>query len=221
MIALSEHLRNHGYDPQVDQHTRIPGIWKKLRTLYNLDIIDDRENSFEYEEDSEDKYKEFKIPNDLNMEHEMFMRGKRPEAQTPSEVGSSPPRLFERSPSPRENRKRKRDLATKGEGTGSIADTDEVPTSPVAASSPAAKTTRSGRSTNRRARVEQESAVESKNTTADEDEGDDEEEVAEESQEEASDEEAEAPSQTKGASRSKPGPPARTATATRRGKRKR
>ncbi len=60
MIALSEHLRNHGYDPTVEQHTRIPGIWQKLRTLYNLDVIDERENSFDYDEP--DKFLDFKLP---------------------------------------------------------------------------------------------------------------------------------------------------------------
>src|ERR1700761_4984026 len=95
MIALSEHLRNHGYDPRVETHTRIPGIWQKLNTLYNMPIIDDRENSFEYEEEIQDKYHEFELPPD-EYAFDSWMRGKR---DTPSEAGSSPPRLG-RSPSP-------------------------------------------------------------------------------------------------------------------------
>lgn len=42
MIALSQHLRNHGFNPAKEPHTRIPGIWKKLRSLYNLEALDER-----------------------------------------------------------------------------------------------------------------------------------------------------------------------------------
>ncbi len=45
MIAISEHLKNHGYNgyalPQ-NAHTRIPGIWEKLSTLYELEVLDIR-----------------------------------------------------------------------------------------------------------------------------------------------------------------------------------
>ena len=46
MLSISEHLRNHGFDPDVEAHTRIPSIWAKLRTQYDLDIIDDRDNIY-------------------------------------------------------------------------------------------------------------------------------------------------------------------------------
>ena len=42
MIALSQHLRNHGFNPAKEPHTRIPGIWKKLGSLYNLEALDER-----------------------------------------------------------------------------------------------------------------------------------------------------------------------------------
>lgn len=42
MIAISEHLRNHGYTSPSDDHTRIPHIWKKLKSLYNLEALDER-----------------------------------------------------------------------------------------------------------------------------------------------------------------------------------
>ena len=45
MIAISQHLRNHGYTSQRDDHTRIPYIWEKLRHLYNLDALDERVRS--------------------------------------------------------------------------------------------------------------------------------------------------------------------------------
>ncbi|ESZ91626.1 hypothetical protein SBOR_7988 [Sclerotinia borealis F-4128] len=146
MIALSEHLRNHGYDPRVDQHTRIPGIWKKLRTCYNLDVIDDRENSFDYEDDTEDRFPEFTLPDDVYGEM-CFMRGKRT-AKEISEAPSSPPRLMETSepkdsPEPEiqgTTKKRKR-----GKERGSTVDTAETRTSPPTHSSPP-RSTRAGRS---------------------------------------------------------------------------
>ncbi len=80
MIAISEHLRNHGYDPTMEPHTRIPGIWQKLDTLYNMRVIDDRENSFEFEDP--EKFLEFELPKDLYgerkyTEYKVFERCKR------------------------------------------------------------------------------------------------------------------------------------------------
>ena len=203
MIALSEHLRNHGYDPRVHAHTRIPGIWAKLRSLYNMDIIDERENSFEYEDDVQDKYLEFRLP-DGDYEVELFMRGKR----TGSDAGSSPPRL-NRSPSPQVTRKRKRgDTVTKPRDSSVVDDTDEARTSP-ARSSPPKATTRSSRSTNRpmgRVQAESRSSRQpSKDTTMDE-EVDEEADDAEEDEEEVEDEEEGTPSPkaTKGKLRDAP-----------------
>ncbi|KAL2889629.1 Chromatin modification-related protein EAF7 [Ceratocystis lukuohia] len=60
MLSIHEHLRNHGFDPEIYPHIRIPHIWQKLRVFYNLDAIDEREN---FEEDSpEDRYHEFQLP---------------------------------------------------------------------------------------------------------------------------------------------------------------
>ncbi|KAI1470455.1 CT20-domain-containing protein [Daldinia caldariorum] len=71
MIAISEHLRNHGFDPDVETHTRIPCIWDKLRLFYNMDAIDERDNAFDYvrndgqdEEPPEQKYNYFDLPAD-------------------------------------------------------------------------------------------------------------------------------------------------------------
>ena len=45
MIAISEHLKTHGCNgyalPQT-AHTTIPGIWEKLGSLYNLEVLDFR-----------------------------------------------------------------------------------------------------------------------------------------------------------------------------------
>ena len=68
MISISEHLRNHGFDPDTDKHTRIPGIWTKLRQFFDMEMIDERDNSFDYltsaggDELPEDIYKDFDLP---------------------------------------------------------------------------------------------------------------------------------------------------------------
>ncbi|MCJ1234076.1 hypothetical protein MMC14_002034 [Varicellaria rhodocarpa] len=78
MIALSQYLRNHGYNPEKEVHTRIPGIWKKLGGLYNLQALDDREDSFgEINSDESDPSKEgffdFQLPSD-DFKSMMFAR---------------------------------------------------------------------------------------------------------------------------------------------------
>ncbi|KAJ5082495.1 hypothetical protein N7532_011538 [Penicillium argentinense] len=45
MIAIYEYLKSQGYAPANAEHMRIPGIWKKLGTLYNLEALDERENA--------------------------------------------------------------------------------------------------------------------------------------------------------------------------------
>ena len=42
MIAISEFMKSQGYAPPGAEHTRIPGIWKKLGTLYNLPGLEER-----------------------------------------------------------------------------------------------------------------------------------------------------------------------------------
>ncbi|KAI0799109.1 chromatin modification-related protein EAF7-domain-containing protein [Xylaria sp. FL0064] len=70
IIAISEHLRNHGFDPDVETHTRIPGIWTKLRQFFDMEMIDERDNSFDYvkslggDEAPEEIYKDFDLPPD-------------------------------------------------------------------------------------------------------------------------------------------------------------
>ena len=45
MIAISDYMKSQGYASPTEQHTRIPGIWKKLGTLYNLSALDERVSS--------------------------------------------------------------------------------------------------------------------------------------------------------------------------------
>jgi MRG-binding protein len=178
MVALSEHLRNHGYDTRNHPHTRIPGIWEKLGTLYNLEVIDERENSFDYgEEDAvEEKYLEFSLP-DEDYGEMMWIQGMVKE--TTSEADSSPPQLNEPS------KKRKRGDLSGRTRASTVDDTDEPRTSP--APSPAVKAGRGvkkGRKSTSRARQA------SKDTTVDEtDEQVEDEDVEDEEEEEEEEEE--------------------------------
>lgn len=202
MIAISEHLRNHGFDPDIYQHTRIPYIWQKLRTYYNLEVIDERENFDDDELD--DRYMEFSLPNDQFLEM-MLQRA----IADPSEAPTSPAEL-ELSPppsSPPPTKRRKRgDTVSKTPGA-SVEDTKES----TDAQSPAPKATRGSRGRKRAAsqpkvekpekqeKIEKADKVEKAETTEEEDEEDEEEESEsgeeeeEEEEEEESAEENEAP----------------------------
>lgn len=166
MIALSEHLRNHGYDPKVEAHTRIPGIWEKLGTLYNLEVIDERENSFDYADGDmiEKKYLEFSLP-DEDFSDMMWMKG-----IAPSNANSSPSRLNEAPdlPEPSKKRKRAETVTTNEARASTIDDTDEPKSSP--APSLAAKSGRPpkrGKRSSRRLKGESNDRHASKDTTVD------------------------------------------------------
>ena len=215
MIALSEYLRNHGYD---EKHTRIPGIWEKLKTMYNMEMIDEREDTFddEGEEGDEDTppFVDFELPEE-EYGLETFMRGKR----SPSEAPSSPPRL-ERSSSPPPTMRRKRGEAASHPKTraSTVEDTDEARTSPPA------KTTRAGRSSTRsqvRAKRGSTSRAPSKDTTMDEDEGAEETEETAEEEEEAAEEKSASPRPARGGSKAKADAATRNANPSRKSKRKR
>ena len=45
MLAIAEYMKSQGYAPADEEHTRIPGIWKKLGSLYNLPALDERVGS--------------------------------------------------------------------------------------------------------------------------------------------------------------------------------
>ncbi|KAM0431807.1 hypothetical protein ACHAPT_005057 [Fusarium lateritium] len=132
MIAISEHLRNHGFDPDFYPHTRIPYIWQKLRTYYNLEVIDEREN-FD-EDESEDRYVEFSLPR-AQFFDAMMQRAH----ADPSEAPTSPAQL-DLSPPPSSPAKKRKRGDTKTRGT-SVEDTEEGTDAP----SPAPKTKRGSR----------------------------------------------------------------------------
>ncbi|KAI0828450.1 CT20-domain-containing protein [Hypoxylon sp. FL0890] len=207
MIAISEHLRNHGFDPDVETHTRIPSIWDKLRLFYNMDAIDERDNSFDYvkgegegqeEEPPEQKYNDFELPPDEF--HDMMWA--RAAAGPGEESGEDMEVDAPEKPTPLTGRKRKRG-GTRGGGAADAAadaasvagstttktrastveDTDQETPLP---SSPA------GRTTARGARSQRRSAAKAKAESAEpehEEEGEDDNE--EEAEEEDNEEEAE------------------------------
>ena len=169
MIAISEHLRNHGFDPDLYQHTRIPYIWQKLRTYYNLEVIDEREN-FD-EDDTEDRYNEFSLPKDQFLDAMMERR-----LADPSEAPTSPAQL-DLSPPPSPAKKRKRG-ETKTRGT-SVEDTEDGMDAP----SPAPKSKRGSSRQKKKATPAKAEKQEKAETTEEEDDDESEEEEEEEESE--------------------------------------
>ncbi|EDU48005.1 CT20 family protein [Pyrenophora tritici-repentis] len=51
IISIHTDMRSHGFASDDAPHTRIPGIWKKLWQLYDLDALDTRENEFAFAEE--------------------------------------------------------------------------------------------------------------------------------------------------------------------------
>ncbi|KAJ5491025.1 hypothetical protein N7539_002592 [Penicillium diatomitis] len=69
MLAIAEYLKSQGYAPSSAEHMRIPGIWKKLGTLYNLEALDEREDAIfadsnEDDEEPSEMYWPFELPYD-------------------------------------------------------------------------------------------------------------------------------------------------------------
>jgi MRG-binding protein len=79
MISIYENFRSQGFvsDKRRPEHLSIPGIWAKLRTLYDLEALDERENAHaglrtpspDDEDDDEDEedaasFVEFELPED-------------------------------------------------------------------------------------------------------------------------------------------------------------
>ncbi|KAL4880880.1 chromatin modification-related protein EAF7-domain-containing protein [Aspergillus karnatakaensis] len=175
MVAISEYMKSQGYAPSHAEHTRIPGIWKKLGTLYNLPSLDEREDSFMTEMtedvDSREVYCPFELPRDeygdLMFERRFAIEGE----GSPSPEPSAPP----------ESRR-----------GSTVADTDEARSSP--APSRGRKPGRGGRPAGRgtrssRLQVEVENRPGS--STSEEDEDEDDEDESDEENEESEQEESE------------------------------
>lgn len=202
MVALSLYMRSHGYDPQVDKHTSVAGIWEKLESLYNLEEIDEREN-YEMEEDM---HLDFDLP--FEYQDELWERGR----ASPTSDAPTSPAQYNPSPSPPRKRAR-RDAGARKRGS-TVDDTDEPRTSPPASPSAKPKRGRAATRSSGRTRAESSSRAPSKDTAQEEEEVEDSDEV--EDEEEDGDEESVTASekQVKGKSRA-------STTSTRKSKRKR
>ncbi|KAJ5729056.1 uncharacterized protein N7483_003564 [Penicillium malachiteum] len=132
MLAIADFMRSHGYGSATADHLSIPGIWKKLGTLYNLEALDEREDSVitdmnEDEDGVSERYCPFELPYD---EYGDMMFERRLATE-----GSSSPVMSRQADSRRGS---------------TVADTDEARSSP--APSRGRKSTRGTRQTGRETR---------------------------------------------------------------------
>lgn len=183
MLAISEYLRSHGYDPAVYTHLRIPGIWTKLSEFFNMPVIDDRENNMDAMDNPnyEDQFKPFDLPWDEY--GDMIMQRA---VADPSEAPSSPAQLDK---SPASSRKRKRGGTVEDSEADNDGDAEEAQTSQ------ASKSARSARSAKRAASKKAKADTPEPEQDAEEEDGeeDEESEDREESEEEEGEEEEEVP----------------------------
>ncbi len=180
MIAISEHLRNHGFDPDVYTHTKISGIWGKLREFYDLEAIDERENNMDPPENdvvaSEPRmWKDFDLPF-AEFGDEIMLRAR---ARNPSSAPSSPAQFDPEAPQSSKKRKAG-EISGKASRSSTVEDTED---NDSPAPSPAPKSTRGTRSAKRAAskarKAKEESVEEEEKEEEEEDSGD-----ADESEEE-------------------------------------
>jgi MRG-binding protein len=71
MISIHNDMTSHGFAGEKAPHTRIPGIWKKLDQLYDLETLDARENEFTFgdspdptQRDDDESLPDFELPED-------------------------------------------------------------------------------------------------------------------------------------------------------------
>lgn len=93
MISIHNDMTSHGFASEKAPHTRIPGIWKKLDQLYDLETLDARENEFIFGEsaDSTDgndapPTPDFELPEDEfgeMMWHSRFRDSESPDVSSP------------------------------------------------------------------------------------------------------------------------------------------
>ncbi|KAJ4390027.1 DASH complex subunit ask1 [Gnomoniopsis smithogilvyi] len=180
MLAISNYMRDWGYDSDIYTHVRIPGIWTKLSEFFNMPVIDDRENNMDAVDNPnyDDSFKPFDLPWDEY--GDMIMQRA---IADPSEAPTSPAHS-EKSPTSSKKRKR---------GEPARAHTRKIRSSTVEDSeaeneepSPAPKSTRGTRSAKRAATKK--AKTESPEV---EEHGEDEGEAEESEQDEESEEEEE------------------------------
>ncbi|KAF2817641.1 CT20-domain-containing protein [Mytilinidion resinicola] len=70
MLSIHNSLSTHGFASPNAPHTRIPGIWTKLHTLYDLAALDERENAYTFNTyrdspgSTEESIPSFQLPED-------------------------------------------------------------------------------------------------------------------------------------------------------------
>ena len=100
MLSIANDLRSHGYayGPNSSQHTRIPGIWAKLGTIYDLEALDTREDEYSGwpditgEDDDEDDIQDFSLSEEAygeNMWLKRFSHSAAVKRQQGSDASSS------------------------------------------------------------------------------------------------------------------------------------
>ena len=143
MFHIIQQLRGQGYGSSRDHHISISGIWKKLRSLYNLEGVDELENAWlDRDEDMDDPrqepYHAFSLPED-EYGQDIFTRRLAPEGS------ASPPQLDHKVPTAKVRQERRRERSISRLRAGTIDDTEEE-----TRSSPApAPSARGGRSKRR------------------------------------------------------------------------
>lgn len=191
ILAISEHLRNHGFDPDLCPHTRIPGIWAKLAEFYDLAAVDEREISLDppEEQGKPRRYKDFSLPHEY-----LPLMLERAQAD-PSEAPTSPAQWDPEAPRDRDatlaadGRKRKRGTSetTSKNRSSTVEDTEGE----VSAPSPARRPAR-GRGARRAASRTRKAKEETKHESSEEEEDESGEEGSGSEDEEEEEEEANA-----------------------------
>ncbi|KAF2792755.1 CT20-domain-containing protein [Melanomma pulvis-pyrius CBS 109.77] len=94
LISIHNNMRSHGFVTEETPHTRIPGIWRKLHQLYDVQALDERENAFAFQNEPDPldpeeaaKIPDFELPEDEFGELIWQKRFHAPE----SAMSSSPP----------------------------------------------------------------------------------------------------------------------------------
>jgi MRG-binding protein len=93
MLAIHDYMTSQGVINPNDEHTKIPGIWEKLASLYNLPILDDREDSIMNDLPNEngevvETYCPFSLPED-EYGAKMFARRLDPDGSRSPDPGAS------------------------------------------------------------------------------------------------------------------------------------
>ncbi|KAL9600037.1 MAG: hypothetical protein Q9219_003407 [cf. Caloplaca sp. 3 TL-2023] len=127
---------DYGYDLSDNNHLRIPGIWKKLHSLYNLEVLDERENAFSHvgspdSDRGDEVFYQFSLPKEEYGEM-MFERRLAPEGSPSASESAPPPSAASAS-------------IAAARRASTVEDTEDLPSSP--ASVQMARTARTSRGT--------------------------------------------------------------------------